>query len=143
MVDVNVMGLLYCTHAALPIMRDQGCGHIVNVSSVAGRVARARASAVYNATKWARGRVLGGAPPGGAARQRPGDDHRAGNGGDRARRSTSANPMAIEAIRKMRESDEGAAGRPTTSPTRSSTRSREPEHVSVNEMLVRPTEQDR
>jgi NADP-dependent 3-hydroxy acid dehydrogenase YdfG len=36
MVDVNVMGLLYCTHVALPIMRDQGGGHIVNLSSVAG-----------------------------------------------------------------------------------------------------------
>ena len=30
-------GLLYCTHAALPLMRDGGGGHIVNVASVAGR----------------------------------------------------------------------------------------------------------
>src|SRR4051794_38724773 len=41
MIDVNLLGLLYCTHAALPVMLDQGSGHIVNVSSVAGRVARA------------------------------------------------------------------------------------------------------
>jgi NADP-dependent 3-hydroxy acid dehydrogenase YdfG len=54
MVDVNVMGLLYCTYYALPIMRDQGGGHIVNVSSVAGRVARL-GTGVYNATKWAVG----------------------------------------------------------------------------------------
>ena len=37
MIDVNLLGLLYCTHAALPIMRDGGGGDIVNVSSVAGR----------------------------------------------------------------------------------------------------------
>jgi NADP-dependent 3-hydroxy acid dehydrogenase YdfG len=51
MVNVNLLGLLYCTHAALPIMQEQGGGHIVNVSSVAGRVARL-GSGVYNATKW-------------------------------------------------------------------------------------------
>lgn len=51
MVDVNVLGLLYCTHAALPPMREQGGGHIVNVSSVAGRRA-SFGSAVYNLTKF-------------------------------------------------------------------------------------------
>lgn len=51
MIDVNLLGLLYCTHTAVPIMRAQGSGHIVNVSSVAGRVARA-GSGVYNLTKW-------------------------------------------------------------------------------------------
>jgi NADP-dependent 3-hydroxy acid dehydrogenase YdfG len=51
MVNVNLLGLMYCTHAALPVMKDQGGGHIVNVSSVAGRVARL-GSGAYNATKW-------------------------------------------------------------------------------------------
>lgn len=51
MVHLNVLGLLYMTHAALPDMRQQGKGHIVNVSSVAGRTTRP-GSAVYNATKW-------------------------------------------------------------------------------------------
>jgi clavulanate-9-aldehyde reducatase len=51
MVNVNLLGLMYCTHAALPIMQEQGSGHIVNVSSVAGRVARL-GSGAYNATKW-------------------------------------------------------------------------------------------
>ena len=51
MIQVNVLGLLYCTHAALPIMRQQGSGHIVNISSVAGRVARAGVG-VYNLTKF-------------------------------------------------------------------------------------------
>jgi NADP-dependent 3-hydroxy acid dehydrogenase YdfG len=52
MVDVNVLGLLYCTQAALPLMREGGGGHIVNISSVAGRVGNP-GTAVYNATKWA------------------------------------------------------------------------------------------
>ena len=51
MIDVNVFGVLYCTHAALPLMAAQGSGHIINVSSVAGRVARA-GSGVYNLTKF-------------------------------------------------------------------------------------------
>jgi NADP-dependent 3-hydroxy acid dehydrogenase YdfG len=51
MIDVNLLGLLYCTHAAFPIMSAAGGGHVVNVSSVAGRIASA-GSAVYNLTKW-------------------------------------------------------------------------------------------
>jgi NAD(P)-dependent dehydrogenase (short-subunit alcohol dehydrogenase family) len=51
MVDVNLMGLLYCTHAALPLIAENGGGDIVNVSSVAGRRAAAGA-AVYNMTKF-------------------------------------------------------------------------------------------
>jgi NADP-dependent 3-hydroxy acid dehydrogenase YdfG len=50
MIHANVFGVLYCTHAALPLMREQGSGHILNISSVAGRVARA-GSGVYNLTK--------------------------------------------------------------------------------------------
>src|SRR5271156_147182 len=51
MIHANVFGVLYCTHAALPLMHAQGSGHIVNVSSVAGRFARA-GSGVYNLTKF-------------------------------------------------------------------------------------------
>jgi len=51
MIHANVYGVLYCTHAALPLMADQGSGHIINVSSVAGRHARA-GSGVYNLTKF-------------------------------------------------------------------------------------------
>jgi NADP-dependent 3-hydroxy acid dehydrogenase YdfG len=51
MIQANVFGVLYCTHAALPLMHQQGSGHIVNISSVAGRVARA-GSGVYNLTKF-------------------------------------------------------------------------------------------
>jgi len=51
MVSVNILGVLYCTHAALPVMQQGGGGHIVNVSSVAGRRA-ALGAGVYNFTKF-------------------------------------------------------------------------------------------
>jgi NADP-dependent 3-hydroxy acid dehydrogenase YdfG len=51
MVEVNLLGLLYCTQAAMPHLRDGGHGHVVNISSVAGRTASAGVG-VYNATKW-------------------------------------------------------------------------------------------
>jgi len=56
MVNLNVLGLLYCTHAALPHLlaaaesEPRSVADVVNVSSVAGRVARLN-SGVYNATK--------------------------------------------------------------------------------------------
>jgi len=57
MVELNVLGLLYCTHAALPHLlsaaeaEPRRVADVVNVSSVAGRVARL-GSGVYNATKF-------------------------------------------------------------------------------------------
>jgi clavulanate-9-aldehyde reducatase len=51
MLEVNLWGLLICTHAALPLIAESGGGDIVNVSSVAGRRADAGA-AVYNMTKF-------------------------------------------------------------------------------------------
>jgi NADP-dependent 3-hydroxy acid dehydrogenase YdfG len=51
MIQVNIMGVLYCTHSALPLMRAQGGGDIVNLSSVGGRVL-GRYSGVYSLTKF-------------------------------------------------------------------------------------------
>jgi NADP-dependent 3-hydroxy acid dehydrogenase YdfG len=51
MIGVNLLGLLYCTHAALPLIGANGGGDVVNISSVAGRRADAGA-AVYNMTKF-------------------------------------------------------------------------------------------
>jgi NADP-dependent 3-hydroxy acid dehydrogenase YdfG len=51
MIGVNLLGLLYCTHAALPLIAGSGGGDVVHVSSVAGRRADAGA-AVYNMTKF-------------------------------------------------------------------------------------------
>ena len=56
MVNLNLLGLLSCTHAALPHLlaaaesEPRSVADVVNVSSVAGRVARLN-SGVYNATK--------------------------------------------------------------------------------------------
>jgi NADP-dependent 3-hydroxy acid dehydrogenase YdfG len=52
MIDVNVKGVLYGIAAALPHMKAQKSGHIINVSSVAGHKVRP-GSAVYSATKTA------------------------------------------------------------------------------------------
>jgi NADP-dependent 3-hydroxy acid dehydrogenase YdfG len=52
MIDVNIKGVLYCTSAVIPYMLDKKSGHIVNISSVAGRVVFAGGS-VYCATKHA------------------------------------------------------------------------------------------
>lgn len=50
MIDVNLKGVLYGIAAALPHMKTQKSGHIINVSSVAGHKVRP-GSAVYAATK--------------------------------------------------------------------------------------------
>lgn len=54
MVNINLLGLMYATHEVLPLMLEQGGGDIVNISSVAGRVARV-GNGVYAATKFAVG----------------------------------------------------------------------------------------
>ncbi len=52
MIDVNIKGVLYGIAAALPHMKRQKAGHIINVSSVAGHKVTP-AGAVYAATKHA------------------------------------------------------------------------------------------
>jgi NADP-dependent 3-hydroxy acid dehydrogenase YdfG len=140
MVNVNLMGLLYCTHAALPLMREQGSGHIVNVSSVAGRTARPGV-AVYNATKWA----VGGFSE--ALRQEvapvnirvtliePGvvrtelADH-------------VTHPLARQAIERIRAEMKAPLQAEEIAEAIFYAVS-QPQHVSVNELLIRPTEQER
>jgi clavulanate-9-aldehyde reducatase len=140
MVDVNCLGLLYCTHAALPIMREEGAGHIVNVSSVAGRVA-ALGSAVYNLTKWG---VVGFSE---GLRQEalhanvrvtiiePGFVETELQG------HNEGNPIVMEAIDKMREQmDPLQASDIADAIAYALTR---PQHVAINEVLIRPTKQQR
>jgi NADP-dependent 3-hydroxy acid dehydrogenase YdfG len=140
MVEVNCLGLLYCTHAALPIMRDEGAGHIVNVSSVAGRTA-SLGSAVYNLTKWGVGGFSEGLrqealhanirvtiiEPGFVETELQG--HNAGN------------PIVMEAMEKMREQvDPLQASDIADAIAYALTR---PQHVAINEVLIRPTKQSR
>src|ERR1700746_2604176 len=53
-VDANLFGVVNVTKAALPLLREQGGGHIIQVSSIGGRLATAGLSA-YQAAKWAVG----------------------------------------------------------------------------------------
>ena len=140
MVDVNCLGLLYCTHAALPVMQQRGGGHIVNVSSVAGRQADL-GSAVYNMTKWG---VVGFSE---ALRQEalhsnirvtvvePGFVATELHGHNEL-------PVVVEGVEKMRSQigdvleAEDIADAITYVVTR-------PERVDVNEILIRPTRQRR
>ena len=140
MVDVNVLGLLYCTHAAVPIMAEQGSGHIVNLSSVAGRIA-ALGSAVYNLTKWGVGGFSEGlrqevlhagirvtiVEPGFVETELQGHNQ---------------NPMVVEQIEKSQKQigDLLQADDIADAIAYAVTR---PQHVSINEVLVRPTGQQR
>jgi clavulanate-9-aldehyde reducatase len=140
MVQVNCLGLLYCTHAALPIMREEGAGHIVNVSSVAGRVA-SLGSAVYNLTKWG---VVGFSE---GLRQEalhanvritiiePGFVETELQG------HNEGSPIVMEAMGKMREQiDPLQAPDIADAIVFALTR---PQHVAINEVLIRPTKQQR
>jgi NADP-dependent 3-hydroxy acid dehydrogenase YdfG len=140
MVNVNVLGLMYCTHAAIPVMQAGGGGHIVNVSSVAGRIA-AMGSAAYNATKWA---VVGFSE---ALRQEvlfsnirvtivePGFVETELQG-------HNTNPVVVEAIQKYAEETKPLLTADDIAASITYALG-QPEHVAVNEILIRPTKQRR
>jgi NAD(P)-dependent dehydrogenase (short-subunit alcohol dehydrogenase family) len=50
-IETNLFGALWVTQAALPIMREQGSGHIIQVSSIGGVTAFAEVG-LYHASKW-------------------------------------------------------------------------------------------
>jgi NAD(P)-dependent dehydrogenase (short-subunit alcohol dehydrogenase family) len=53
-VETCLFGVVYTTHAAIPVMRKQKSGHIFQVSSIGGRMAM-RGNSPYHAAKWAVG----------------------------------------------------------------------------------------
>ena len=138
MVHVNVFGVLYCTHAALPIMREQGSGHIVTVSSVAGRIARA-GSGVYNLTKFGVGAFSEGLRQELAGRHmrvslvEPGAvaTELAGHNRPEVLETLEQRFAGIERLEAQDIAD--AIAYVVT----------RPRHVAINEVLVRPTEQVR
>ena len=142
MVRVNLMGLLYCAHAAVPhLLRaaenaPREVADMVNVSSIAGRVAR-NGSGVYNATKHgvvafseslrqevtARHVRISVVEPGGVATELQGHNR------PEIREQISARFANMKVL-----DAEDIADVITYIVTR-------PRHVAVNELLVRPTEQ--
>ncbi len=137
MFDVNVLGLLYTTDAAIETMKKQGGGHLVNVSSVAGRKVTRDSSGVYAGSKFAVGAISEG------LRQELLEDNI---------RVTIVEPGAVETELADHITDEDArqslggllnleilqaediANAIVYAVT-------QPERVSVNEILIRPTQQ--
>ncbi|MCZ2807379.1 SDR family NAD(P)-dependent oxidoreductase [Modestobacter sp. VKM Ac-2983] len=139
MIDTNVLGLLYMTHAAIEGMVEQGSGDVVNMSSVAGRTAR-KGAGVYNASKWAvnafseslrqevtgRGVRISLVEPGAVATELT--DHITQPEAKRASQEMAAGMTRLQA------EDIARAVLYVVS---------QPSHVAVNEVLVRPTDQER
>jgi NADP-dependent 3-hydroxy acid dehydrogenase YdfG len=143
MVELNVLGLLYCAHAALPhLLRaaedsPRGVADMVNVSSVAGRVARS-GRGVYNLTKHGIGAFSE------SLRQEVTRRHVRVSlvepGATTTELGSHNRPEVLETMRAqfagiqpMQPDD--IADAITYIVTR-------PRHVAVNEMLIRPTEQE-
>ncbi|TKK83969.1 SDR family NAD(P)-dependent oxidoreductase [Herbidospora galbida] len=144
MVEVNVLGLLYCAHAALPHLiraADDGPRYVsdmVNISSVAGRIARS-GSGVYNLTKHGVGAFSE------ALRQELTKKHVRISliepGAVETELAGHNRPEVLEGIRNTfgdveRMQPEDIADAIAYVVTR-------PRHVAINEVLIRPTEQER
>lgn len=143
MVDLNVLGLLYCAHAALPhLLRAAEDGprrvaDLVNISSVAGRVART-GSGVYNATKFAVGAFSESLRQEVTGRHvrvslvEPGVVETELTGHNRPEIQESIKQRFAD-VERLRSTD--IADAISYVVTR-------PRHVAINELLVRPTEQE-
>ena len=139
MLELNVLALMVSSQAALHGMRARGSGHIVNISSTAGRIANANASA-YAATKFAVGAFS--------------ESLRKEVYKDKIRVSV-IEPGAVAT--ELREHITHAATRKSIDDWAESMRQlqpedianavlycvTQPEHVNVNEILIRPTDQER
>jgi NADP-dependent 3-hydroxy acid dehydrogenase YdfG len=142
MVQLNVLGLLHCAHAALPhLLRaaDDGprrVADMVNISSVAGRVAR-NGNGVYSLTKHGVGAFSESLRQEVARRYvrvslvEP--------GATATELASHNRPVVLQSIRSQ-FGQTMAAGDIADAIAYIVTR---PRHVAVNEMLIRPTEQER
>lgn len=136
MFDVNVMGLLYITDAAIGKMKEQGSGHLVNISSVAGRKSGPLRGA-YSGTKFAVNAISE------ALRVELLEDNV---------RVTIIEPGAVETELTSHitdeEAQEGVSGMYNLNILQAEDIANaivyavtQPERVSINEILIRPTEQ--
>lgn len=142
MIDLNLKGLINTTHAALPHLlaaaadAGRGCADVVNISSVAGRIARS-GSGVYNLTKFGVGAFSESFRQEFATRRvrstiiEPGavDTELSDHIRDGIREKTRERFAGIEMLKS-----EDVADAIAYAVTR-------PWHVSLNEILIRPTEQ--
>ncbi|HLO84358.1 MAG TPA: SDR family NAD(P)-dependent oxidoreductase [Nostocaceae cyanobacterium] len=139
MVNVNILGLLYATHAVLPILKAQKSGHIVNISSVAGRTARAGIG-VYNLTKWG---VNGFSE---ALRQEVYQDNIRVTIIEPGLVDTGIDDQITDPIAKKNIQERRNSITPLQSEDIAAAivyAVSQPPHVNVNEILIRPTLQDR
>lgn len=135
MVDVNIKGVLYNIAAVLPIMRQQKSGHIINLSSVAGHHVFP-AAAVYCATKFAVKAISEG------IRIESNGEIRSTNispgAVDTELTSTISHDETAKSVNEMYSIaiDADAIARAITYAIE------QPDDVDVNEMIVRPTQQE-
>ena len=143
MVELNVLGLLYCAHAALPHLLEAAetsprrVADMVNISSVAGRVPRS-GSGVYNATKFGVGAFSE------SLRQEVTRRHVRVSlvepGGTATELSSHNRPEVQEVIgKRFADVQRLDAGDVADAISYIVTR---PRHVAINEMLIRPTDQE-
>ena len=139
MVDVNIKGVLYCTAAVMPHMLERRSGHIVNISSVAGRIVFP-AGSVYCATKHAVTAFSEGLRQELSVRKNI--------------RITCIEPGVVATELTSTITDESLQGFVENSKKMESLQAKDiadaivyavssPDHVNVNEILVRPTTQER
>jgi len=139
MVDVNIKGVLYCTAAVVSHMIEQQSGHIVNISSVAGRIVFPSGS-VYCATKHAITAFSEGLREELSVRKNI--------------RVTCIEPGVVSTELTNTITDESLKGFVENSKKMESLKAEDianailyavdaPKHVNVNEILIRPTTQDR
>jgi NADP-dependent 3-hydroxy acid dehydrogenase YdfG len=138
MIDVNLLGLLYATRAALPHLRRAGGGDIVNVSSVAGRLAFV-SGAVYGATKFA---VSGFSDT--LRRELIRDKIRVITIEPGAVQTELVDQITHEATRKQIADWEGSMRQLQSEDIAAAVvyAVSQPAHVNVSELMVRPTDQE-
>ena len=135
MVDVNLKGVLNGVAAAHPIMLEQGSGHIVNVSSVAGHRVFPGA-AVYCATKFAVRALSEG------IRMESGGVVRVTNISPGAVRTELADHIAVDEVKEAMQPILDIAIEPDAIARAICYAIAEPADVDVNEMIIRPAKQE-